>query len=187
MREAGYPEGLAITLIAHEDLLIQATVVGKMLEQVGFTINLRILDPVPYSQKIHLLSQDQPPEQQSWDIALFSWNDWGYFPALSLYADFTFDGGSYDWVHEEPELRHLYKQVMSTVDREHQQELVRQMERYTSEHAYFLFLYNPIQLIAANKAVEFVPYLNTYLLFAESSVTDQHWSVRETQQTAETQ
>lgn len=33
LREAGYPDGLAITLIAPEDLEVQAIVVGKMLEQ----------------------------------------------------------------------------------------------------------------------------------------------------------
>jgi hypothetical protein len=29
-----------------------------------------------------------------------------------------------------------------------------------------------------NKAVEFVPYVTTILNFAETSVTEQHWSVR---------
>ena len=42
------------------------------------------------------------------------------------------------------------------MDREHQQALIRQMERHTREQAYFLFLYSPIGLYAVNKAVEFV-------------------------------
>jgi hypothetical protein len=40
-----------------------------------------------------------------------------------------------------------------------------------------LFLYNPIQLYAVNKAVAFVPYV-TMLNLAETGVTEQHWSVR---------
>jgi len=52
------------------------------------------------------------------------------------------------------------------------------MERHISEHAYFLFLYNPIQLYAVNKAVAFVPYVHTRLILAETTVTEQHWSVR---------
>jgi hypothetical protein len=28
------------------------------------------------------------------------------------------------------------------------------------------------------KAVQFVPYATTHLIFAETSVTEQHWSVR---------
>ena len=46
------------------------------------------------------------------------------------------------------------------------------------EQAYFLFLYSPIQLYAVSKHVQFVPYANGILTFAEASVTDQHWSVR---------
>ena len=184
LHEAGYPDGLAITLIAHEDLVIQATVVGKMLEQIGLTVDLQILDQVAYSQKVYSNHLDQPPERQPWDIALFSFHDFGYFPALSFYANFVFGSGLSDWVSEEPELRQLYDQVMSTVDREQQQEVIRQMERHTSEQAYFLFLYSPIQLFAANNAVEFLPSMNTYASFVESSVTEQHWSVRETQKAA---
>ncbi len=174
-----------MTLIAREDLVIQATVVGKMLEQVGLTVDLRILDPVAFNQKTILGYLDQPPEQQTWDIAMLNYYDWGYFPAFSFYAEFVLGGGLSDWVSEEPELRQLYDRVMSTVDREQQQEVMRQMERHTSEQAYFLFLYSPIQLFAANNAVEFVPYMNTHLFFVETSVTDQHWSVRETQKTVE--
>jgi len=42
-----------------------------------------------------------------------------------------------------------------------------------------LFLYNPIKLFAVNKAVEFVPYVGTTLNLTETSVTEQHWSVRQ--------
>lgn len=63
------------------------------------------------------------------------------------------------------------------MDRDQQQELIRQMERHTRDQAYFLFLYNPFPLYAVNKAVAFVPYVTGYLTFAETGVTDQHWSV----------
>jgi ABC-type transport system substrate-binding protein len=82
-------------------------------------------------------------------------------------------------VLEHLQLRHLYEQALGTVDREHQQALIRQLERHTFDHAYFLFLYNPIQLYAVNKAVAFVPHVTTILNLAETSVTDQHWSVRQ--------
>jgi peptide/nickel transport system substrate-binding protein len=71
-----------------------------------------------------------------------------------------------------------YEQALRTVDRQHQQQAIRQMERHTRDQAYFLFLYNPIQLFAVNKAVEFVPYVTTLLKLAETGVTEQHWSVR---------
>jgi ABC-type transport system substrate-binding protein len=89
----------------------------------------------------------------------------------------VFDGRQ-DWVLESPALRQLRDQVLGTVDQEKQQALIRQMERHTFEHAYLLFLYNPIELYAVNKAVAFVPYVNGQLSLAETAVTQQHWSVR---------
>jgi peptide/nickel transport system substrate-binding protein len=177
LREGGYPDGLSIALIAPKDLEIQAIVVSKMLEQVGLTVQLQLLDPDTFNQKISLAYLDRPSEQQSWDIALRSFFELMNFPVFHLYHYLVLDG-SYDWVAEQPELRQLYDQVLHTVDRKQQQQLIRQMERHTRDQAYLLFLYNPIQLFAVNKAVEFVPYVNTILDFDETSVTEQHWSVR---------
>jgi peptide/nickel transport system substrate-binding protein len=174
--EAGYPDGLPIMLIASEELTVQATVVSKMLEHVGFQVELQILDPAAFSRKTLLSRLDQPPEQQPWDIALASFLDIQNFPAYLFYNYFALDGQD-DWVVEQPELRQLYEQVLGTVDEEQQLALIRQMERHTRDQAYFLFLYNPIQLYAVNKAVKFVPYINM-LNLAETSVTEEHWSVR---------
>jgi len=178
LRDAGFPTGPAITLIATDVLAIQATVVGRMLEQVGFTVELQILDTAAFNQQTLLSALKHPPEQQKWDIALTSWNDLFNFPPLQVYHWFALDG-AYDWVIEQPELRQLSEQVLRTVDREKQQELIRQMERHTHDQAYFLFLYNPIKLYAVNKAVGFVPYATINLILKETSVTAQHWSVRE--------
>ena len=121
-REAGYPTGFRIALIAPEDLSVQATVIGKMLEQVGFTVERQMLDPTVYNQKTRLDTLDQPAEQQAWDIALTSWSDGANFPAIQPYHLFALDG-PYDWVIEESELQRLYAQVLRTVDREQQQAL----------------------------------------------------------------
>jgi ABC-type transport system substrate-binding protein len=123
------------------------------------------------------LGLDQPLETQPWDIALTSWSDVLNFPVLQMYQIFALDGER-DWVDEQPDLRQLYEEVLRTVDQEQQQALIRQMERHTRDHAYFLFLYNPIQLFAVNKAVAFVPYVTTLINLAETGVTEQHWSVR---------
>jgi len=176
LREAGYPNGLAITLITPEDLEAQATVVSKMLEQVGLKVEVQILDPGTYNKKTLLSGLDQPAEKQTWDIALTGQLDVQNFPAYNLYHWFALDGPS-DWVDEQPELRQLYEQVLRTVDREKQRAIFQQMERHTHDQAYFLFLYNPVQLYAVNTGVQFVPYVAN-LVFAESSVSGQHWSVR---------
>jgi len=141
-------------------------------------VDLQILDATAYNQKVVLSHLAQPPEQQPWDIALISsLPDVLNFPVYMLYRSYALDG-AYDWLGEQPELRRLYEQVLGTVDRERQQALIRQIERHTRDQAYFLFLYNPIQLYAANNAVRFVPYANGTLILTETSVTDQHWSMR---------
>lgn len=178
LHEAGYPDGLSLSLIAPEDLAVQATVIGKMLEQVGFTVDLQLLDQVAYNQQVVVSAPEQPSAPQTWDIALSSWHDVMNFPVLQVYHHFALDG-PWDWVIEEPELRRLYAQVLGTVDREDQRALIRQMERHTHAQAYFLFLYNPIKLYAVNKAVAFVPYVSGTLNMAETAVTEQHWSVRQ--------
>jgi peptide/nickel transport system substrate-binding protein len=176
LQEAGYAAGLSLTLIASEDLAVQATVVSKMLEQVGFQVDLQVLDPGAYNRKTDLSHLDQPAEQQPWDIALRSFFDRPNFPVLWFYHNFAVDGPN-DWVSEQPELRQLYAQVLGSVDREQQQTLIRQMERHSRDQAYFLFLYNPIGLYAVNKAVQFVPYVSPLLNLTETSVTDEHWSI----------
>ena len=93
------------------------------------------------------------------------------------------DGWS-DWVIEQPKLHQLYKEVLGTVDQEKQRALIHQMERHTRDQAYFVFLYNPIGLYAVNKAVKFVPYVSR-LHLAETSVTEQHWSVRKQKATVQ--
>ena len=175
MRQSGYPNGLAVSLIASEELVAQATVVSKMLEQSGLKVDLRILDLVAFNKKTLLSDLDQPAEKQNWDIALWTRLDTLNFPAY-LYDDLALDGPR-DWVVEERVLRQLYDQVLQTVDPEKQRTIYHQIERHTRDQAYFLFLYSPIQLYAVNKAVQFVPYVAN-LYFAPTSVTDEHWSVR---------
>jgi len=176
LREAGYAQGLTLSLIASEELQVQATVVSKMLEQASFTVDLQILDGAAFNRKIFLSSLDQPPEHQPWDIALTAYIDGINFPVLQVYRDLTLDGPS-NWGIADEKLHQLHDAVLRTVDREQQQALIRQMERHTHDQAYFLFLYKPIQLYAVNKAVAFVPYV-TMLNLAETGVTEQHWSVR---------
>ena len=179
LREAGYSEGLMIALIAPEALQTQAISISMMLEQAGFTVDLQVLDDVAFQRQTRLSDGDQPAEQQTWDIALQSALDQLNFPPFLLYHAFALDG-PYDWVSEQSELRQLYEQVLRVVDRERQQALIQQMERHTHDQAYFLFLYNPIQLYAVNKSVTLVPHMTTLLGLAGTSVADAHWSVQQT-------
>ncbi len=177
LREAGYPQTLAITMIAPQNLQAQATVIGRMLDQAGFKATLEVLDPTAYSKRTLLSHLDQPAEKQSWDIALTSSLQALSFPLLDLYQWYAIDGPD-DWVAERPELRRLYEQALATIDPGKQEDVLRQMERHTHEQGYVLFLYNPIRLYAVNRGVQLVPYATTWTRLADTSLTDQHWSLR---------
>ncbi len=168
LREAGYPDGLSIGLIAPEPLTVHATVVASMLEQAGFTVERQILDPTGFRRRVTLSVLDTPAEQQTWDIAVTQENSWVSFAPIDLYQDFVVDGWA-DWVEESPEFRQLNDRVLRIVDPREQGTLIREMERLASEQAYFLFLYQPIDLVAVKKTVTYVPYPN-FVILAETAV-----------------
>jgi ABC-type transport system substrate-binding protein len=186
LQEAGYADGLALHLIAPTSLEVQATVVSKMLERGGFRVELQMLTPDAFNRQTVLSKLDQPPAQQTWDIALKKGADRGDFPVYLFYYLHALDGYN-DWISEQPVLRQLYEQALHTVDRDRQQAVIHQMERHTRDQAYFLFLYNPIQLYAVNKAVEFVPYITGNLILTETAVTAEHWSIRKQKASAQEQ
>ena len=55
---------------------------------------------------------------------------------------------------------------------------MRQMEQYIYDRAYAVFIYSPLSLYAVNKEVNFVPQKFANLRLKETSVTNNHWSVR---------
>lgn len=52
------------------------------------------------------------------------------------------------------------------------------MVRYLYKRGYALSIYSPRALYAVNKEVNFFPQKFQYLRLKETSVTDNHWSVR---------
>lgn len=178
LAEAGYPNGLEIEMLVAEDRAVQGTVIGRMLEHAGFEVQQRTLDAKTLQSRVLIPFLDGPPKDQSWDIALTHWNDNLNFPPYLLHQNLLL-GGWFDWAEEESQLKNLYDEVLSTVDRDKQAILIGEIEAHVQEQAYLLFLYNPVGLYAVNKAVDFVPYITTDLILAETGLMDQHWSVRQ--------
>ena len=104
LRDAGYADGLPVTLIAPEELEVQAIVISKMLEGVGLKVERQILDATAYNRKILLSHLDRPAEQQTWDIALTSHTEWANIPLFTIYQQYIL-GGPFDWGVEKPELQ----------------------------------------------------------------------------------
>jgi ABC-type transport system substrate-binding protein len=72
----------------------------------------------------------------------------------------------------------MWKDMARTVDTKAQEEKIRKMVQYLHDGAYSLNIYSPLSLYAVNKEVNFVPQKYQWLRLMETSVTDNHWSVR---------
>ena len=77
-----------------------------------------------------------------------------------------------------PEPNWHWKGMAATVDVEMHEEKIRQLTEYVYSRAYSLFVYSPLTLYAVNKEVNFVPQKLIFLRLKETSVTENHWSVR---------
>jgi hypothetical protein len=72
----------------------------------------------------------------------------------------------------------MWDDMTKTVDKNVQEQKVRQMVDYYHENLLGIIIYSPLSLYAINKEVNFVPYKNGLLRFMETSVMENHWSVR---------
>ena len=68
--------------------------------------------------------------------------------------------------------------MVRTTDIELAENKAQQMLRYIYEQAYLLFIYSPLSLYAVNKEVNFVPQKLIFYRFKETSVSENHWSIR---------
>ena len=82
------------------------------------------------------------------------------------------------WIEYDPAYERMWKDMARTVDTKAQEEKIRKMVQYLHDRAYALNIYSPLSLYAVNKEVNFVPQKYQWLRLMETSVTDNHWSLR---------
>jgi hypothetical protein len=68
--------------------------------------------------------------------------------------------------------------MAKTVDSEAQEKKIQWIAHYLHDRLYSFGVYSPITLYAVTKEVNFVPQKRYLLCLKETSVTDNHWSVR---------
>ena len=177
LAEAGFPNGFEMTLITPEAQKLEAQVMKRMYERIGLKVNLEVF-PWP----VWLLKVWIPPgkraEEQEWDVSVCYNNDWQGHSAVSHLVYPLIDVSGIRWIEYDPVYEKMWKDMAQTVDEKAQDEKMRQMEQYIYERAYMVFIYSPLNLYAVNKEVNFVPQKCGALRLKETSVTDNHWSVR---------
>jgi ABC-type transport system substrate-binding protein len=165
-------------IIAAEAWKLEAQIISKMLARVGLMAQLEILTEPELWGRLYIPSLDKPPEEQDWDIAIDFRPDWCSHVGVSLLTWDLLEGSHYRWIELDRSYEEMWEAMAKTVDSETQEEKIRQMVEYVFDCAYRLFIYTPLTLYAVNKEVNFVPQKLQLLVLKETSVTDNHWSVR---------
>jgi len=177
LAESGYPNGFEVKIITWEALKLETQIIRRMMERIGLKASFEILTKPQFWRKTIIGFLDKPPEGQDWDLAIWSFGDWaGHVGASLLLTGFSESHSR--WIEYDPVYEKMSNDMISTVDREVQEDKIRQMVQYLYDRAYALFIYSPITLYAVNKEVNFVPQKSTWLRLKETSVTYNHWSLR---------
>jgi peptide/nickel transport system substrate-binding protein len=178
LSEAGYPEGFEVKIIAHESVKLEAQIMKRMLERVGLRVNLHVVTLAEWFRKYFIPLLDKPPEEQEWDLFIYTWQNYHGNPAATFLNFGYIEESDFRWIEYDPIYEEMWKGMAKTVDVDAQEERIRELVKYVYDRAYSLFVYSPISLYAVNKEVDFVPYEDSWLHLKETSVTDNHWSLR---------
>ena len=177
LAEAGYPDGFEMTFIAPEPQRLEAQIMKTMFERIGLKVKLEVTSYPEWLRKVVVLSE-KDAQAQEWDVSVcYNCDTWGHSGAAHLTYPYL-ESSQIRWIVYDPTYESMWKDMARTVDEAAQDEKMRQLEQYVYDRAYAIFIYSALNLYAVNKAVNFVPQKNRNLRLKETSVTDNHWSVR---------
>jgi len=179
LQEAGYANGFEMTIITHEAWKLENQIVSKMLERVGLRVKTDVLTWPGLMKKFYVPILDKPPEEQEWDLSLFYLADWYAHTGATFLAFYLIDESNMRWTEYDPTYEEMWKEMASAFDLETQEEKIRLMEQYLYDQAYLLLVYSPLTLYAVNKEVNSIPQKFEMMRLKETSVTDNHCSIRE--------
>jgi peptide/nickel transport system substrate-binding protein len=181
LAEAGHPEGFEVNIISTEGSKLEAQIICRMLERIGLKVRLDVLSWPEWLRKRYIPVLDKPFEDQEWDIALDTAPDvFGHIAASFL--GWQTDDSDWRSIEYDPVLEEIWKDMASTADPKMHEEKIRKLARYFYDHIHSVTIYYPLTLYAVNKEVNFVPYRSGFFRLKETSVTDNHWSVRQENQ-----
>jgi ABC-type transport system substrate-binding protein len=178
LTEAGYPNGFEMKIVASEAWKLEGQIIAKMLERIGLKARLHVLTQPQLMKRIYVPILDEPPEEQDWDIALYYQADWYGHPGTNFLMFGLLEESNQRWVRYDSLYEEKWRNMSRMSDRDLQEKTIRELAAYVYDRAYYLFIYSPLTLYAVNKDVVFVPQIFPGLRLKETSVTENHWSVR---------
>ena len=177
LKEAGYPDGFEMTLITPFAQELEAQVMKSMYERIGLKVTLKAFSWPEWAYKVSTFSEKKAQEED-WDVSVCYNNDWGGHSGSAHLVWPYLEGSWVRWIEYDQKFEKMWHDMARTFDEKQQDEKMRQMEAYIYEKAFAVFIYSPLSLYAVNKEVDFVPRKGLRLKLKETSVTDNHWSLR---------
>jgi peptide/nickel transport system substrate-binding protein len=178
LTEGGYPRGFKLKIITYQAWKLEAQIIAKMLERIGLKVTLEFLEMWQIFKKIHIGSLERPPEDQDWDIVIWYYGDWFGHTAASFLSLPFIENGDMRWTEYDPTYEGMWEEMARTVDPAREAAKIRKMVNHVYNQANWIFIYSPLTLYAVKKEVDFVPQKNYLLRLKETSVTENHWSLR---------
>jgi len=183
LKEAGYGEGFKMKLFYQEKDYLTARFLQRFYSLLKIEAEIA---PVSWEWIVrHIVypntRDDYAWEDEDWWIVLHS--NPRYVPeAMGGWLEWSFHFGAPwqtlpDWLIEP--LNRMYGEVLRTKDRDKRFQIYRKANEYVAEQALQIFTMTPFSLYGVNEELEFVPHVSQYLYLDYSSVTDNHWSMRE--------
>jgi peptide/nickel transport system substrate-binding protein len=183
LKEAGYEEGFKMTLYYQKKNYL----IAKFLQRFYSLLKIDVeITPVAWEWFVQHVVYPNTREGYSWkdeDWGIIIFSNPGHVPELM--------GGMFEWFFHfcapwqtspdklmEP-LDTMYHQVRRTNDRQRRYEIYKKANDYIADQAFWLYTMAPLSLYGVNSEVAFVPQVSQYLYLDYSSVTDNHWSVKE--------
>lgn len=178
LAEAGFLNGFEVNIISPASAKLETQIIGKMLERVGLKVKVDIFSFADLHHKIFIPMLDKRPEEEEWDIAMFNAIDlYGNSGALLLNFGFV-EESDWRWIEYDPIYERMWGDMAKTKDSKLLEAKTQELARYVYDRAYLLFIYVPLSLYAVNKEVDFIPQKCGLLRLKETSVTENHWSLR---------
>jgi len=177
LAEAGYPDGFEMKLITPEAQKLEAQVMKRMYERIGLNVELQVFTHRDWGLKVWTPSEEKA-QKEDWDVSVCYNNDYFGHSGMAHLVYPYLEASGVRWIVDDQVYEDMWHDMAGTVDEKKQDEKIQQIEAYIYDRAYAVFIYSPLNLYAVNKEVNFIPQKSLYLRLKETSVTDNHWSVR---------
>jgi len=183
LKEAGYEEGFKMTLFYQEKDYLTAYLLRRFYSLLKIEVEIT---PVDFEWIARHTVYPNTREGYSWkdeDWWMIIYSQPGFVPEImSGFLEWAYHFGAawqtFPDMLIEP-LDMMYHEVLRTKDRDKRFQIYKRANEYIADQALGVSTMAPLTLYGVNEEVEFVPQLSQYLYLDYSSVTDNHWSVRE--------